>query len=606
MANLPRSKKQFDNPYEVSLSDTQLESLKTWISDRVNAMLVEHSDRDKKILTWRNLYEGATWERTLPWENASNLHIPMIGWIVDALHVRMVQSHFGVEPYVRVKPQEIEDTDNSSIIERGLWHVHQKQNKLYSGYLAILDSLIAGYGVVKTPWKQDYQLIKKGKDRKFALRSEYPGCEYIPAESFYMYPFNSSSVDDAQIVGHRFYRRYDDLMRGVAIGIYNEKWVRKLENKAVPETQTETREAVLTAGAAHGLDWKDMKYELYELLVRYDLDEDGLEEDYLVVYDKTTDNIIRWIEYPYEYGEKYYHTYTPFPNGQIYGYSVVDMLEPMEHELSTLHNQRIDNNSIVNMPIFTVMNGSPAAKDDQKWYPGKKIPVNDHDEVKQLTMIPPSNGFAQDEERIMQYAKLRSGTSDLTFGQTVKGDKTAYEIEAALAEGSIKIRLVVQLGTKWLSRMAWHEIAMMRQFMSSEDFLRITGAAYNPLEDMDIEDLWKSFDFEPVGNTTTSNRELERQKFVFLRESMKDDPLMFDIDPMTGKPKSLDRFWSLDKDFLMAHGIQDYVTYIGTKPEPTPLAPPVPEQPVQPPMGGEPSPEQLVQQAVMEATGVPI
>lgn len=576
---LPKSKQGFDNRFKINLTDDQRDTLENWVSARLEDCLTNHATRDENIKRFRELYGAEDWDRELPFEGASNLHIPMIGWIVNALHVRLVQSHFGVKPYVRCKPQEASDQDGANILERLLWYVHSAQQALAPGYLAILDSLIAGYGVVKETWYQDYKRItEKGKPR-FALRYNLPKKEYIRAEDFYVYPASADNIDNAQMVGHRFWRRYDDLVRGVCTGIYEEEWVKALEGKSAkrPETPQEEKQGAKEGG----VDWKDMPLELFELVVSYDFDEDGLEEDYICVIERSTKTIIRWISYPYAYGERFYHTYIPFPNGTVYGDSLVGELEPLEEELSTLHNQRIDNNSFVNMPVFTVVEGTPAAKDDQKFFPGMKIPVNDHEDIKQLVTIPPRDGFGNDEDRIQNYAKLLSGISELNLGQTPRGEKTAYEIEASLAEGSIKIRLMVELGTGWLARMAWQEIGMVKQFMPDEVFERVTGSP-NVLTDLKFEDLWAMFDFEPVGNTTTSNKELERQKWVFVREAFKGDPLVTGIDPNTGGPidrTMLGGWWELDRHLLEAADVADYTAIIGQKPEaPVEQTPELPAQ----------------------------
>jgi hypothetical protein len=136
----------------------------------------------------------------------------------------------------------------------------------------------------------------------------------------------------------------------------------------------------------------------------------------------------------------------------------------------------------------------------------------------------------------------------------------------------------------------------MKDFLPDGIYERVTGQP-NPLKALSWEDLWGNFDMEPTGNTTTSNRELERQKWVFVAESMKNDPLVFSIDPQTQIPTPKAGWYELRKRFLLSHGIDDYKEIIGQPPSPEEEAIPQPE-PVSPDIdaivqaalqGGQPS-----------------
>jgi hypothetical protein len=587
--SIPKVKKPVYKPYEINVSDEDKKLFEKWISDRLEDALNAKSPLNLKIQTWRDLYAGKEYDRTPSFENGSNIRIPVVRILADQILLRLVQSHFGVEPYVRIKPQpDVGELDGARSLERQLWHVHKAQNKLLAGFLVIKDSVITGTGVCKTVWDMDYKLVRDKGKKKYVLKYNYPKTVHIPTEDFVIYPAKSTTVDDAQFVGHKFERRWDELQRGVATGLYNEDWMEDLRSKASgSRTATDSQDARVGVKDS-GVDWKDKTYELYELIVGYDYDDDGLDEDYLVTFERSTGKIIRWIEYPASYGERWYHTYTPIPvSNSVYGESMVGLTEAFDEEISTLHNQRIDNTTLVNMPMLKVRKGSPAAKDDEKAKPGKKWLVNEPDDLTPLTLVPPlQDGFRNDEDQLLYYSKILTGVSELNMGGTVRGDKTAYEIEASLAEGSIRIRLQVTLGVEWLTRMAWQELGLLKQFLPDGVYERVTGGP-NILADLAWEDMWEHYDVEPTGNTTTSNRELERQKFVFLREALKNDPLLFDADP-SGVMVPKGGWYELNNRFLVAHSIDDPESIIGPKPEEAPREPMEEARPDIPPemMGG--------------------
>lgn len=583
---LPKSTKSLFKPFVVDINDEDLKTFEQWLSTRLEESLTASADRISKIEAWRKGYAGEQYKRDLAFEGGANVRIPIAAIMTDAIHMRLVQSHFGVKPYVRVNPP----SDNESILsdasrgmESMLWYVHYMQNKLLAGYLTIKDALLVGMGVSKTVWEQEWKLVRDKGKRKYVLRKNLPNHEYIPAEDFIIYPAKAPDVDSAQFVGHRYWRRWDELKRGVSLDIYNSDWVDKIEGKSSQQkaSDSDTRQGI----KATGQDWKDWPFELFEMIVGYDLDGDGLDEDYLVVIEKTTSTIIRLIEYPAGYGERWYHLYVPKPTGDgIYGESTYDALVGFDEEVTTLHNAQLDNATYVTLPVYTVIEGSPAAKDDKRIKPGERLIVSDHDDVKQLSTVPALMGLGPLEDKLVYYGRLRSGTSDLMGGQVPKGDKTAYEIEATLAEGSIQIRLEVEFGVEWLKRVAWHEMGLMKDFMTDGIYERVTGQL-NPLKVMTWEDLWANFDMEPTGNTTTSNRELERQKWVFVTESMKNDPLVFAIDPMTKVPTPKEGWYEIRKQFLLAHGVNDYKSILGPAPATQPAIP-QPTDMIQPSLPG--------------------
>lgn len=614
MANLPKVKSPIFKPYDVILNDSQKYDIETWISERLEDAIMSKSDLDEKIQLWRDTYAAETIEDREPaFEGGSNTRIPVARIMTDALLFRLVQSHFGVEPYIRINPTSgTHLIDQAKALETSLDYVNKLSKLLVCGYLTIKDALITGTGICKTVWDQEWKLVRDGKKRKYVLRYNCPKPVHIPTEDFIIYPEVNTNIDDADIVGHKFYKRWDALQRGIATGIYREEWVAELEGQSGASENLNQDQNAVPPTKDTGIDWKDNPFELYELIVSYDLDEDGLNEDYLVTFDRVNKKLIRFMEYPIAFGERWYHAYVPCPvSNSFYGESIVGLLDPLDEEITTLHNQRIDNTTLVNMPMFTCVVGSPAMKDKEKAYPGKIWPVTEDGELKPLVQIPPlRDNYLQDEQRLFEYAKYLSGQSEINLGGLATSTgRTAYEIEASLAEGSIRIRLQVVLGVEWLRRIAWQEIGLIKQFMPDEVFERITQFP-DFLTDTTWEDLWNNFDLMPFGNTTTSNKELERQKTVFLREAMKNDPLLFTTDPTTGQIIPKPGWYEIDKLFLLSHGVDQFQTVLGEEPQETtvesmPQIPGASQQLSPDNMGQTPEAEQLaVLQQLAETAGV--
>lgn len=552
-------------PFLVDINEDQKGEIESWILKRLDAAIDAVAERNTNIDNWYNLYRGEPYDRELPFKNASNVRIPVIGMMIDALHVRLYQAHFGVDPIIRINPQTMDDSLNGRGLEKAMQHYFRIGNMDEAADLTILDALIAGTGVTKTTWYQDWRLINTGKKgKKYVMRNSYPQVEHIPLKDFIVYPAKALTLEDTTIVGHRFYRKWDQLQRGVALGLYNEEWTEKLKEKASETTPTTTM--VENIGVSDSeIDWKDFEYELYELIVSYDLDEDGIAEDYLVTVDYKTRSMIRFMDYPVGFGEKWYQLYKVIPmSDTLYGDSICRLISDMDEEITTLHNQRIDNTTFGNIPCFKALEGSKIALDKTELYPGKIFPMSDPNDLTPMNLAQPMRDTTPEEDRLMQYIQLRTGVNELNLGRMPAGEKTAYEVEAALAEGSVKMRKFVKMGISWLTSIGWQFIGLMKEFMDGEDYTRITGEDFF-LDAMEWQDIWKQFDLIPAGNSTSSNRELERQKWVLLRESYKSDPLIFQTDPMTGQPKPGPGWYEINMRYLLASGVDDYEQIIGPR-----------------------------------------
>ncbi|MBI2174679.1 MAG: hypothetical protein HYU33_05745 [Candidatus Omnitrophica bacterium] len=63
------------------------------------------SDWERNFQMWTRQYDGVLASKTFPFENSSNLHIPLISWTVDALHSRLMNPLFSTDEIVNVRAQ---------------------------------------------------------------------------------------------------------------------------------------------------------------------------------------------------------------------------------------------------------------------------------------------------------------------------------------------------------------------------------------------------------------------------------------------------------------------------------------------------------------------
>jgi hypothetical protein len=126
---------------------------------------------------WYHQYKGVVEPKNFPWDNCSNLHIPISAIIVDTLTARMINPIFGIQPFVtargtseyhpvvpesnggndapRTKPPE-SDHEKAHDVEAMLDFVLTKRVNIYPIVEAwIRESFIYGRGMIKILWRKD-------------------------------------------------------------------------------------------------------------------------------------------------------------------------------------------------------------------------------------------------------------------------------------------------------------------------------------------------------------------------------------------------------------------------------------------------------------------
>lgn len=502
------------------------------IYDIYTILTLMHHERNANIREWRRQAFADRFDIEPAIEGGSNIRIPLTRWIVDIIHDRLVLSQFGVStPLYRVRAVSIDDTDIAEKLTRALHRFVENKEAIE---MAIYDALLLGCGVVRLMWKES----EKRWGRRIKRRSVFT--EWVPLENI-MLAEPHGDLYNQSAVAHIFYKHKDDILKAME--------------------------------ADGGEGWAEDAKEHIEKA------EFGFGDDFAYLYDNDAtmpndvQTMIKVAEIFYWKDGQYYHSWYLPQSGAVlfdrpyisptdglpffylrfyengYGYGLAPLLEPLEKEITALHNQRIDNNTLKNMPIFKVMTTSPAMRDREEWYAGRKIPVDNPDDITPL-VIPETVTTLSDEQYLMDIAKLVTGVSEILSGNPLRGEKTAYEVEATLAEGSVRFRRYVIKVGEWIKKQAEYALLLMKVYGNSADFVRVIGI--NPFDALDYEDLLNRF--EIVYNSILTNKELERQRWVLLRNLLVQEPLV---------AQNQKAWWEVLRQMLIAFDV-DYQAIIGT------------------------------------------
>jgi hypothetical protein len=502
--------------------------------------------RQDLLPKWVKIYKGRpdVARKTFPWPEASNLVIQLAATHADELLSRVMAIFQSEQLYVAQVMGDYEKgvaSDEVEVIEKFMgdqaWSPQELD--LYRIEEAMFSSAIRyGTGIAKIPFRYTVEQVYTGAESADPFQEEViangPKPENVPLNKF-LIDTQRPTLRSADFIVHiTTYRRHelknliDSIQDGEADG---SSW----DKKALEE---------IYAGSCdrEGPDFYQEMQEEPKGMNNYTPREASGEYDFCECW------------FVYMYGGKRYRCilnwhhktmkmvgglFNSYPNNQIpfedaklaydddqyYGYGFMEMLEAYQREVSTVHNQRIDNRNLANTGGMRIASGSKLASIIQI-YPGVVIPGN-KDEVEPLALGQTASPITtEDEQLTLALAKERSGVDPAqggTGGGVVNAKRgiysaqgTAIAMQATNNRNSLRMSDMrsahVRLGIKILEQYANFGIdgKLLRKYGSDSDTLKKALASY---KEGKLGLLIKAA-------TASTNRELEKQNDILMMQTM--------------------------------------------------------------------------------------
>ena len=450
-----------------------------------------------KLLRANALMEGIKDPKDFPWENSSNLHVPVIEIHITILHSVVSSTMLDNDPiwYVKIAQNGVpENVDNE--IETFLSSVSKLELKIDAvlsdiywaayrdgtaiGDLDWVEEYSTQYDVLKftdplmfeeafpTPisagiTSQKYnelakELLEQGeltiKVEEYVSTYRGPRLRQVELKDFVMVPTTSPDVKYAQFVGDMFIQRADYFKRLVK----QDGWFDKIEVQTMlkktgltsaPDTGTRSQDQI--EGVSRTRKTKPDEYWCMQGILNVclpgllDSETMEVENRYLVVFHPESKAILRFECYPYLHNRIKYipWRFKKRPN-RFLGQSIYDQLGDVNEEIDTQHNQRIDSRTISTVPSFLKVDNfefDPTRK-NQRFYPGVTFKVSNLNQIKQFEIKQTDLGQSlQEEQNLMYLAELRTGASSLRSGREASRDPRApaKKIQLQLAQSDIRV-----------------------------------------------------------------------------------------------------------------------------------------------------------------------
>jgi hypothetical protein len=382
-----------------------------------------------------------------------------------------------------------------------------------------------GTQVIETCWTQRRTQIKRmvGSAPEVIDKIIYEGPEvstYRLEDVFIRNEFETP--DYAPVMFLRDYYTQQDLKIAEVNGEFEN--VDKVLGSPITQMDENKRAENETLGLDSDLASNPTASQLYEVLktyVRFDADEDGKPED-LIVWWSPSAGVILKAEFN-ELGVRpvCVSKYISIPK-QFYGVGVGWMLEPIQAEIDTLHNIRINSLHIASLQMFATRPGADAVGPEEEFYPFKRVVMEEPGDFQVISFPDTSGGTFQAEMMDQQYGRTVTGIAEAQLGMpdTTAKSGTSPTLQQFLAEqGNKVLRSIIKNAEFAQSQMGMHIVLTLVAngdlVIRSGKLLELASPEERPLIEevlmMNVEDIPMTFQFVVRSTPADETQDAKRQ-----------------------------------------------------------------------------------------------
>src|SRR3990167_8067952 len=399
-------------------SEERLNALKQYLTEEVEDAFSSRSTLDQEHRDLLRQYEGVPKNpvRNFPIENAPNIEITLGAIACDSIYAQMIDLIYTTSPLITVNATNKDFIEHAKAMQRFTNIVATQEAKIRpASENTALDDVQLGTGAYYIPWVEH---VKKTKSSKVTRRGPYVFS--VPIEDVIV---PGGSYDDPQTlswIGIRTWPTKSGIAKRAERN--KSKWdiagIKPAGNKDWVRSRRET----LGRTTTNSRRMSDI-YEIIDIFINFDIDGDGIDEDLLVVFDRTSRSIL-------------YYGYNPFDTRPIevcryqlrahlfYGLGVMEMIKPYQEEATEIHNSRTLNMLLANCRFYRALDG--AVSETTKIWPGKIQFVQgsvENLQAEAMSDVYPSSPQAQAITTAL--AERRVGTGELSKPSSVMPSHTS-------------------------------------------------------------------------------------------------------------------------------------------------------------------------------------
>lgn len=492
---------------KIRLSADEQERLK----NRLDEMIIQAEDfrqssRWSRLheLYWRLYFAEPEYEvKNWPWENASNLFIPLTQVVIAGIMAQEFDAMLSNDPTVKVVGLDEEQAEAEQLsLYYGDYFYRQKVNLRQLGSDWLLDNLVDGTSAVKVRLNRDYRVRRRETIEDLPvmekIKSEFLGevleveqqtgveqrivedatierideveAETVDLERIHVAP---DTGPDLQYPTCRWYYQTQDLawedliarrMRGYDVPddlrsqlgeretSEKERLIREREGTSESATERTVRVCEFYMRWQLPTRYRQPEEGEREWLTQAEGEEDGYEEEVIVTYAPRARHLlnIRPLSRVCPDGERphilnHYHRIPRY----IYGMGIPSKMRHLNSAINSGWNQRIDYGTIQNIPWYFYNPASSGTMPDLfSLQPGQGVPTLDPRGVTFPRFNGDPNFFLMSDQQIQMWAERVGNINDYNLGRSPNlpnAQRTARGTMALLQQANIGFSLLIAM-----------------------------------------------------------------------------------------------------------------------------------------------------------------
>lgn len=499
------------------------------------------SEYDPKVTKWHQQYIG--YRDPLPeGQTGANVHVPRTYEEIDTLRARICKSLLGARPYIDFLPsgtstEEIAANDAKAKLAAALVDMQLERNQFpVTLYKFVTSVLTAPIGVLSVGWRLEKAEVRRrvwddsvntSVDRvSEEIIWDDNEVRNVDFSDFWWDP-RGTDLDSCRYVFHRTYATRKEIEARLALieragagQIYEIDWD-KLRGVSTEDAERLTALGTQMAPLRSLGDRLSAEDGLYEVLDYWTDDNHAI---------LVGGELAHYGDNPYWRHRKkpfVVGVFDPLP-GEFAGLNAVQILEHLQDELNTSHNQRID---YVSMLVKRMWRRDPTSEldDSQLVWRANGVIEARKDEIEALNPGPDFTGTSMAHEGLLKVDMENAlGVPPAERGVTSAGHQTATEIVTQSSNAGIRFDVRIMLfEAMGLKRLAYLMDCNNQQFIDKERMVRLPNA-----EGIDAWQLVRpgqlvgEFDYRPAGSSVdpAANKDMRRQQLMQLQEAVRDNP----------------------------------------------------------------------------------
>ena len=544
-------------PNKLPFAPGREDTLKTWLHGQI-----WHAESDHASLTQKWIDQIEQWRaqmpqgfKEFPWPGASNLEFPLTSIHFDPIYADFMQTFHGsgvdfwhVSPIFG--PQDVDKAnalrEALKIIDRDFLRMREVNSKQF------LYTIILGTGIYKTHYIRKARRVKDrdpdtGEVTERVIVREHPAVEYVPRNHFLL-PGDAWDIDpDAPVGGARwvaqkFYETPAQMRANAAkeadsaflpgydskaVTFVIESTVGSLDNEASASSGDRQEDQV--DSTIRELDKVDIftspQIELMEVWARFDIDDDGIDEDIVIIWHQDSNTILRMTPNPFDHGERPFDRIRYLEGFGFDGIGLAERDEWAQATLTKLLNAQIDNVMLANTRMYSVPRGSNIT-DREAIFPGKIWAIGPGEDVKEVRLGDIYQSLPQIMGFMLDISESSSGASDLRQGniQSLPDRTPAATALTMLQESNKRFDEIMGGMRQPFSRIGLKVFQLLSQQMKTDPtfwrsyFIGNLGEADGlkviDLLEQGVEVIGQSFGIQPTATSAVANKEADKQNLV--------------------------------------------------------------------------------------------